>query len=218
MCDLPQIKVMITDDHKMVRIGLKITVDQAPGLVVVAEAANGREAVTLYQEHKPDVVLMDLVMPELDGIQATREILAFDPAARIIALTSYDDITRIHAAVEAGVMSYLFKDISIKALADAIRNAYCGESTLAQEATQALMQATRTPAAPGNTLTASELRVLKWVAKGLGNSEIAQKLFVSKSTVKKHVSSVLTKLNVSNRAEAAVLAVRHRLVHLDSDN
>jgi NarL family two-component system response regulator LiaR len=218
MTDLPQIKVMITDDHKMVRIGLKITVDQAPGLTVVAEAANGREAVTLYQEHKPDVVLMDLVMPEMDGIQATKAILAVDPDARIIALTSYDDITRIHGAVEAGVMSYLFKDISIKELADAIRNAYCGASTLAQEATQALLQAARTPTAIGKTLTASELRVLKWVAKGLGNSEIAQKLFVSKSTVKKHVSSVLIKLNVNNRAEAAVLAVRHRIVNLDSDN
>src|SRR5687768_4925741 len=110
MCDLPQIKVMITDDHKMVRIGLKIIVEQAPGLMVVAEAANGREAVTLYQEHQPDVVLMDLVMPEMDGIQATKAILAVDPDARIIALTSYDDITRIHGAVEAGVMSYLFKD------------------------------------------------------------------------------------------------------------
>jgi NarL family two-component system response regulator LiaR len=115
-------------------------------------------------------------------------------------------------------MSYLLKDISIKELADAIRNAYLGESTLVQEATQALMQAARTPAAPGKDLTAAELRVLQWVAKGLGNMEIAQKLFVSKSTVKKHVSSVLTKLNVSNRAEAAVLAVRHRIVNLDSDN
>jgi two-component system, NarL family, response regulator LiaR len=218
MMNTTGITVMIADDHKMVRIGLRITIDKSPGLSVVAEAANGREAVNLYRQHQPDVVLMDLVMPEMDGIQATKHILAYDPHARVVALTSYDDITRIHAAVEAGIISYLFKDISIKKLAAAIRDAYDGDSTLIQKATQALMQAARANPLPGHDLTGAELRVLRLVTRGLGNAEIAQKLFVSKSTIKKHVSHILTKMDVSNRAEAAVLAVRHSIVDLDGDD
>lgn len=208
------IKIMIVDDHDMVRIGLHISVDSKPGLEVVAQAKDGQQAFEFYKKYQPDVVLMDLLMPDVGGVEATKKIIAFDPDARIIALTSYDDDSLIHAAIEAGVTSYLLKDISMKELIAAIHAAYDGESVLAQEATQALMRAAQ-GGAPGHNLTPSELGVLKFITDGLSNAEIAQKLVISKSTVKKHVSNILSKLDVSNRAEAAVMAVKYGLINAD---
>jgi two-component system, NarL family, response regulator LiaR len=215
MTEAQDVRVMIVDDHDMVRIGLKITIEKNEGFSVVAEASNGAEAVDLYKKYKPDVVLMDLMMPVLDGVKATTKIMEFDAEARIIALTSFVDDPLIHSAIEAGVISYLLKDISMKQLAQAIRDAYHGKATLAQEATQALMRAARGSELPGHDLTQAELRVLKLIRDGASNSEIAQKLFISKSTVKKHVSRILSKMNVSNRAEAAVLSFKQKLIDDD---
>lgn len=208
------IKIMIVDDHNMVRIGLKISIEKNEGLRVIAQAKDGKEALDLYKKHQPDVVLMDLLMPGVGGVEATQKIIEIDPDARIIALTSYDDDPLIHSAVEAGVISYLLKNISMKELVRAIRSASKGESVLAQEATQALMRAAQGES-PGHDLTPSELGVLKLVTDGLSNAEIAQELVISKSTVKKHVSKILDKLDVSNRAEAAVVAVKHGLIDVD---
>ena len=215
MTEAQNIRVMIVDDHDMVRIGLKITIEKNEGISVVAEASNGAEAVDVYKKHKPDVVMMDLMMPVMDGVKATSKIMEFDPEARIIALTSFVDDPLIHSAIEAGVISYLLKDISMKQLAQAIRDAHNGKATLAQEATQALMRSARGNEPPGHDLTQAELRVLKLIRDGASNSEIAQKLFISKSTVKKHVSRILSKMNVSNRAEAAVLSFKLKLIDDD---
>lgn len=211
------IQVLIVDDHDMVRIGLKISIEKASDLVVIAQAKTGEEAISLYQSEQPDVVLMDLLMPDMNGVEATEQIIAHDPDARIVALTSYDDDPLIHSAIEAGVISYLLKDISMQELADAIRAAHQGESILAQEATQALVRAAQGEKI-GNDLTPAEMRVLKLLTDGLSNAQIAQELVISKSTVKKHVSKILSKLDVTNRAEAAVIAVRHNLVDIDSAN
>ncbi len=211
-----EINVMIVDDHDMVRLGLKLSIEKSEKLNVIIQARDGNEALELYQKYEPDVVLMDLLMPDVGGVEATQRIMEVDPHAKIIALTSYDDDSRIHAAIEAGVISYLLKDVSMNELAEAIYAAYRGESVLAQEATQALMRATQGKL-PGHDLTPSELRVLKLVTDGLSNAEIAQELVISKSTVKKHVSKILTKLDVSNRAEAAVIAVKHGLINMDTE-
>lgn len=209
-----KINIMIVDDHDMVRVGLKMSIEKNEGFHVVIQAKDGNEALELYQEYQPDVVLMDLLMSDVGGVEATRRIIEVDPNAKIIALTSYDDDSLIHAAIEAGVISYLLKDISIQVLVHAIQAAYEGESVLAQQATQALMRATQGKI-PGYDLTPSELRVLKLVTNGLSNAEIAQELVISKSTVKKHVSKILGKLDVSNRAEAAVVAVKNSLINID---
>lgn len=210
-----KITIMIVDDHDMVRLGLKMSIEKSERLHVIIQAKNGNEALELYQEYRPDVVLMDLLMPEVGGVEATQSIIKVDPNAKIIALTSFDDDPLIHSAIEAGVISYLLKDISMEVLVHAIQAAYEGESVLAQEATQALMRATQGKL-PGHDLTPSELRVLKLVSEGLSNAEIAQELVISKSTVKKHVSKILGKLNVSNRAEAAVVAVKNSLINIDA--
>jgi two-component system, NarL family, response regulator LiaR len=206
------IRVMVVDDHDMVRIGLKVSIEATPGLIFAGEATSGAEAIEAFPNVKPDVVLMDMLMPNVDGVNATREICNSYSDARIIALTSYDDENLICSALEAGVISYLLKDVSIDVLAKAIQDAYRGRPTLAQEATQALIKAASSPPVPGHDLTPSELVVLKLVVQGLSNGEIADRLVISTSTVKKHVSSILRKLSVNNRAEAAALAVRHALI------
>lgn len=212
-----EIKVMIVDDHDMVRIGLKISIEKDENLRVVAQASNGKKAIRLYKKHQPDVVLMDLLMPLVDGVEASKAIIEFDANARIIALTSYDDDPLIYHAIESGVISYLLKDISLKELLDAIYAAHHGESILAQQATQALMRSAQ-GTSPGHDLTPSEHGVLKLLTDGLSNAEIAQELVISKSTVKKHVSKILKKLDVSNRAEAAVIAVKHKIVDVDTED
>jgi two-component system, NarL family, response regulator LiaR len=206
------IRVMIVDDHDMVRIGLRVFIETAEGLEFVGEASGGEEAIRQYERLQPDVVLMDLMMPGVDGVSATRAICETNPDAHIIALTSFDDETLIHNALKAGVTGYLLKDISMDRLAQAIRDAYQGKPTLAQEATQALIRAASRPPVSGYDLTPSELTVLELLAQGMSNGEIAERLVISTSTVKKHVSRILGKLGVSNRAEAAVLAIQHELV------
>ncbi len=206
------IRIMLVDDHEVLRSGLKYIIDVIDDLEVVGEASNGVEAVQKCAELQPDVVLMDLLMPEMDGVEATRALLREHPQVRVIALTSFKEEEKIQSALEAGAVSYLTKDISIEELSEAVHKAYAGIPTLSPEATRALINARMRPPSPGSDLTKRELEVLEYMVTGLSNPEIADKLTVSRSTVKKHVSNVLMKLDVSSRTEAVALAIKEKIV------
>lgn len=213
MSETKVIRVMIVDDHDMVRSGLSVFLDTCDDLELVCEASSGEEAVRLCTELHPDVVLMDLVMPgEMDGVATTRVIKQISPDTQIIALTSFKERELVHEALQAGAIGYLLKNISIDELADAVRNAHFGRSTLAPEATRALIEAATQPPALGHDLTEREVEVLALMIEGLNNREIADRLTISRSTVKNHVSNILSKLEANSRTEAATLAVQHRLV------
>jgi NarL family two-component system response regulator LiaR len=205
------IRVMIVDDHDMVRRGLAAFLKAKPDLELVGEARNGREALLVCEKLRPDVVLMDLVMPEMSGAEATLAIREGCPDVRVIALTSFQDRELVQQALQAGAISYLLKNVSANELADAIRAAHSGRSTLAPEAAQALVQTAQEPA-PGQDLTAREREVLALMVEGLTNPQIAERLVVSRATAKAHVSNVLSKLGVSNRAEAISLALQHKIL------
>ncbi len=206
------IRVLIVDDHKVVRGGLKAFLLSFDDLELVGEAKNGEEALLKCAETAPDVVLMDLVMPEMDGPTATRAIREKYPDTRVIALTSFPEEDLVEQALEAGAIGYLLKTVEPEELAHAIRAARRGQTTLAPEAAQALIHAhTRAPS-PGHNLTEREREVLGLMVKGLTNQAIAQQLAVSANTAKFHVSNVLAKLGVSSRTEAVALALEHDLV------
>lgn len=209
--DKNPIRVMIVDDHGMVRRGLVAYLKNDENLELVGEARNGREALQMCEQLQPDVVLMDLVMPELDGTAATRIIRERWPQIQVIALTSFREKDLVQKALQAGAISYLLKNISGSELAEAIQAAFAGRSTLAAEAIQALIQPAEPKTTPSYNLTPREHDVLALLVKGLTNVEIAEQLFISRSTVKVHVSNILTKLGVSNRREAIALAVRDKL-------
>ena len=212
MTETSPIRVMVVDDHGMVRRGLAAYLKNEDDLELVGEARDGHEALQVCERLRPDVILMDLVMPELGGAAATRLIRKRCPEVQVIALTSFKEKDLVRDALAAGAISYLLKDVSGDDLANAIRAAHAGHSVLAPEAVQALIQPADPATRLGQDLTRREREVLALLAKGLTNPEIAEKLVVSHSTVKVHVSHILSKLGVSNRGEAIALAIKSGLV------
>lgn len=206
------IRVMIVDDHKVVRSGLRAFMMAYDDLELVAEAASGEKALALCHQSRPDVVLMDLMMPAINGAEATEAILQICPDIKIIALTSFKEQELVENVLKAGAIGYLLKNVEADELANAIRQAYAGKPTLAPEAAQALILASRHPYKPGIDLTGREQEVLSLLVEGLNNPEIAEHLVVSKSTVKFHVSSILNKMQVSTRTEAVARALQENLV------
>jgi len=208
------VRVLLVDDHNVVRSGLATFLRAYDDLELVGEAKNGLEAVRLCRQVKPDVVLMDLMMPEMDGIAATRAILAECPDIKIIAMTSFEDEQLVHGVLAAGAISYLLKNVASEELSKAIRDAVSGRSTLSPEAARVLVQATRPTTQPSSGLTEREREVLNLVVQGHSNQQIADTLVVSLATVKAHISSILSKLQVSSRTEAIAFAIKHKLVTL----
>src|SRR6266511_1660483 len=206
------IRVLIVDDHMMVRDGLKVFLSLYPDIVVVAEAADGAQAIQRCGEHRPDVILMDMTMPHVDGPTATARMRAAFPQVQVIALTSFVDEALVARAIQAGAISYLLKDVYADQLAVAIRDAHRGRATFAPTAAQALAQHAAEPPPPGHDLTRRERAVLALLVAGQTNSEIAAQLTISRGTVRLHVSNILSKLGAGNRTEAAMLAVQHRLI------
>ncbi len=205
------IRIMLVDDHAMVRRGLATFLLVFDDFKLVGEAENGAVALQLCAEVQPDVILMDMIMPEMDGATATRLIRQQFPQVQVIALTSFKEGERIQNALAAGAIGYLLKDVSADELARAIRAAHAGRATLSPEAAQSLVEAANLPPTPGLDLTEREKAVLGLLIEGLTNIQIAGKLVVSPSTVKSHVSNILSKLGASSRTEAVTLALRHGL-------
>ncbi len=207
------VRVLITDDHGVVRQGLRMFLSLDPELEVVGEAANGEEALRMARDLSPDVVLMDLVMPVMDGISATGAIRSELPDVEVIALTSVLEDASVTGAVKAGAIGYLMKDTEAEELGRAIKAAAEGRVYLAPEAAARLMREVRTPESP-ETLTERETEVLQLLARGKANKQIATSLYVTEKTVKAHVSSILAKLGVQSRTQAALYAVRAGLVSI----
>lgn len=204
-----KIKVLIVDDHNMVRKGLRVLIEEFEELQVVGEAGDGAQATMSCETLSPDVVLMDLMMPHMNGIKATADILSGQPDIKVLLLTSFVSEEHVQDALQAGAVGYLMKNISGSELYDAIIKAHNGESSLAPEATQALIQATVRPPSVGHDLTQREREVLAHMMRGLNNREIGDELFISASTVKNHVSKVLMKLDTSSRTQAVALAIEN---------
>ncbi len=206
-----KIRVMLVDDHAVVRSGLSAFLSINPDLELVGEAENGQQAVVRAGLLQPDVILMDLMMPVMDGIAATQAIKRQHPAIQIVALTSFQEDELVQSALRAGAIGYLMKNVTARELAAAIRAARAGKMTLSSEAAQALVRANQQAQEP-DSLTEREREVLKLMVEGLNNAEIAERLVVSLSTVKYHISNILGKLGVDNRVSAVTLAMQRKLV------
>lgn len=211
MTDKP-IHVLIVDDHAMVRRGLTAFLKTAPDLELVGEASSGEVVLGTVQQTQPDVVLMDLMMPGMGGLAAIEKLHKARPDLPIIALTSFGEQSLVQKALQAGALSYLMKDVDADELANAIRAAQQGKTRLSPQATQAVVKAMQQPLQPGHDLTAREREVLALIRQGHNNTRIAELLVVSRSTVKTHVSSILSKLGVTSRVEAAAMAVEYDLL------
>ena len=206
------IRVMLVDDHAMVRRGLATFLKVFDDLQLAGEADSGEAAIQLCAQVLPDVILMDMVLPTMDGATTTRTIRKKFPQVQVIALTSFKEGKLIKSALEAGAIGYLLKDVSADELVRAIRAAHAGRATLSAEASQVLVETSNQPPAPGLDLTERERTVLKLMIEGLNNTQIAGRLTVSPSTIKSHVSNILSKLGVASRTEAVTLALKHKLV------
>jgi NarL family two-component system response regulator LiaR len=213
------ITVLLVDDHEVVRQGVRFFLEAHAEFEVVGEAEAGKEAIKLAEEHIPDVVLMDLVMPEMDGVEATRQVKNVSPRTQIVVLTSYHEDEHIFPALQAGAISYVLKDVKMEQLADTIQRAAHGEVTLhprvAARIIQELHGAKRDEINPFTELTHREMEVLKLIANGLSNREIAGQLVISEHTVKGHVSNILSKLHLADRTQAAVYAWQKGVVRRD---
>jgi NarL family two-component system response regulator LiaR len=203
---------MIVDDHAVVRSGLNAFLSSYDDMALAGFARSGEEAVQLCREIQPDVILMDLIMPGMDGVLTTKEILRQFPKIQVLVLTSFKDEALVKKAIKAGAIGYIMKDIQADEIAEAIRMAYAGKSILSPEATQALVHDASRQGPLGDDLGDRERQVLSLMVKGLSNTEIASHMVVSLSTVKYHVSHILTKLDAANRAEAVALAIKNHLV------
>jgi two-component system, NarL family, response regulator LiaR len=206
------IRVALVDDHAVVRSGLKAFLMVFDDLELVGEASSGQEAVLLAERVRPDVILMDLIMPDMDGAATTKAIRSRWPGIQVVALTSFREDDLVKNALQSGAIGYLLKNVGADELADAIRSAHAGRPTLAPEAAQVLIHASRQPEQPRYDLTEREREVLALLVQGLSNNDIADRLVVSRSTVKFHVSSILSKLSVTSRTEAVALALNNKLV------
>jgi two-component system, NarL family, response regulator LiaR len=207
-----KIRVLIVDDHDMVRTGLIVLLENFPDFEIVADTGSAQMGVAICQREKPDVVLMDMVMPDMNGAMATRLIKENDPEVQVIVLTSFSDEMMIQDALKAGAIGYLMKNVSVDELANAVRRAFQGQSTLAPEAAQALISMTTRPPEIGHNLTEREREILALMVEGLSNRTIAERLMISSSTVKNHVSNILSKLGTTSRTQAVALAVEHKVV------
>ncbi len=208
------VRVMVVDDHAIVREGLRTFLEMLPDIELVGEAAGGEEALAAAERVEPDVVLMDLVMPGMDGIEAIRRLRAHSPQVRVIALTSFSDDDKLYPAIKAGAAAYLLKDVGPQELAEAIRAAARGEMLLHPEITRRLMSgiAGEQSTVSEEPLTDREREVLRCLGRGLSNKEIGTELFISEKTVKTHVSNILGKLGLLDRTQAALYAVKHGVV------
>jgi two-component system, NarL family, response regulator LiaR len=208
------IRVVFVDDHEMVRIGVSSYLSAQPDIEVVGEADNGRRGVELALELRPDIILMDLVMKEMDGIEATRQIIEQWPEAKVIIVTSFLDDEKVYPALEAGATSYMLKTSKAGEIAEAVRATYHGQSVLEPEVTGKMMLKMRQKAThlPHEELTSRELEILLLMAEGKSNQEIADELFIALKTVKTHVSNILSKLQVQDRTQAVIYAFKHSLV------
>jgi NarL family two-component system response regulator LiaR len=210
------ISVLLVDDHSMVRIGLKAYFSTLPDIQVVAEAGSGEEAVQLATQYAPDVVLMDLLMPGMDGVEATRQVKKVSPRTQVIVLTSYHEDEHIFPAIRAGALSYVLKDIDPDDLADAIRRAHAGEAVLNPRVAARLVKEMHgdreEDVNPFNELTDRELDVLRQIAAGKNNHEIGETLYISEKTVKSHITNILNKLHLADRTQAAVFAWQEGIV------
>jgi two-component system, NarL family, response regulator len=204
------IRVMTADDHPIVRMGLKAIVSNEPDMSVVAEASDGKDAVALYEQHAPDVVLMDLRMPRLDGIAAIRSIVEAHPGARVIALTSYEGDADVYRALDAGACGYLIKDMVGPDVIGAIRTAAAGKRVI-----PGVVAATLAEFTPRIDLTPREVEVLRLAAKGLRNKDIARVIGRTEETVKVHLKHLMQKLDVADRTEAVTVAMQRGIIHLD---
>ena len=213
------ISVLLVDDHQVVRQGVRAYLDALPDFDVVGEAESGEVAVRLAAEHIPDVVLMDLVMPGMDGVEATRRLKDISPRTQIVVLTSYHQDEHIFPALQAGAISYVLKDVGMEELAEAIRQAAHGEATLHPRVAARVIQELQGPKHaelnPFTELSDREMEVLKLIANGLTNRVIAEQLVISQNTVKGHVSNILSKLHLADRTQAAVYAWREGIVRRD---
>jgi len=211
------IRVLIVDDHTVVRDGLNALLSAEPGFEVVGSAADGIEAVALVQQLDPDVILLDLVMPRMDGVQATIEIKRTNPDARILVLTSFAENHQVFSAIKSGAIGYLMKDTSSEDLIQAIRDTYHNKPALQPEIARKLMRDIQSQVGQEslvNTLTEREIEILQQVALGKTNQEIAEELFLSERTVRTHITNILAKLRLSNRTQAALYALREGIAHM----